>query len=137
MNLEPSEMFKALAVETRVKIIELLKSEGPLGAKKIAELVGITPAAVSQHLRILRQVGFVRSERNGYWIPHSIDEEALQNCRDVLTEICTCGCQGAGKFREKELSDSSLESLKKYQEEIENELRIVRGRIKEIDSKKR
>jgi ArsR family transcriptional regulator len=136
MNLEPSEMFKALAVETRVKIIELLKSEGPLGAKKIAELVGITPAAVSQHLRILRQVGFVRSERNGYWIPYSIDEEALQNCRDVLTEICTCGCQGAGKFREKELSDSSLESLKKYQEEIENELRIVRGRIKEIDSKK-
>ena len=137
MNLEPSEMFKALAVETRVKIIELLKSEGPLGAKKIAELVGITPAAVSQHLRILRQVGFVRSERNGYWIPYSIDEEALQNCRDVLAEICTCGCQGAGKFREKELSDSSLESLKKYQEEIENELRIVRGRIKEIDSKKR
>ena len=136
MNLEPSEMFKALAVETRVKIIELLKSEGPLGAKKIAELVGITPAAVSQHLRILRQVGFVRSERNGYWIPYSIDEEALQNCRDLLTEICTCGCQGAGKIREKELSDSSLESLKKYQEEIENELRIVRGRIKEIDSKK-
>ena len=45
MNLEPSEMFKALAVETRVKIIELLKSEGPLGAKKIAELVGVTPAA--------------------------------------------------------------------------------------------
>ncbi len=137
MNLEPSEMFKALAVETRVKIIELLKSEGPLGAKKIAELVGITPAAVSQHLRVLRQVGFVRSERNGYWIPYSIDEKALQNCRDVLTEICTCGCQGPGKFREKELSDSSLESLKKYQEEIENELRIVRGRIKEIDSKKR
>ncbi len=47
MNLEPSEMFKALAVETRVKIIELLKSEGPMGAKKIAERVGITPAAVS------------------------------------------------------------------------------------------
>ena len=43
MNLEPIEMFKALAVDTRVKIIELLKSDGPLGAKKIAELVGITP----------------------------------------------------------------------------------------------
>ncbi len=55
MNLEPIEMFKALAVETRVKIIELLKSEGPLGAKKIAELVGITPVAVSQHLKILKQ----------------------------------------------------------------------------------
>ena len=56
MQIEPSEMFKVLAVETRVKIIDLLKTEGPLGAKKISELLGITPAAVSQHLRILRQV---------------------------------------------------------------------------------
>jgi len=133
MNLEPIEMLKALAVETRVKIIELLKSEGPLGAKKIAELVGITPAAVSQHLKILKQAGFVRSERNGYWIPYSIDENALENCRDVLTEICTCGCKGTGKFREKELSDSSLGFLKKHERELKSELRNVRKRIKEVE----
>jgi DNA-binding transcriptional ArsR family regulator len=134
MNLEPAEMFKALAVETRVKIIELLKSEGPLGAKRIAELVGVTPAAVSQHLKILRQAGFVRSERNGYWIPYSIDEAALENCGEVLTEICTCGCQGSADFRAKELANSNLESLRKYESEIENELRIVRERIKELES---
>jgi DNA-binding transcriptional ArsR family regulator len=134
MNLEPSEMFKALAVETRVTIIELLKSEGPMGAKKIAELVGVTPAAVSQHLKILRQAGFVRSERNGYWIPYSIDEEALENCGEVLAEICTCGCQGTGNFKEKQQEDSSLESLMKYEREIKNELRIIRDRIKELES---
>ena len=135
MNLEPSEMFKALAVETRVKIIDLLKSEGPLGAKKISELLGVTPAAVSQHLKILKQAGFVRSERNGYWIPYAIDEEALNKCKEVLTEICTCGCQGIGNFREKELSGSSLEALKRYQQEIETELKTVRVRIKELESK--
>ncbi|MHB1336977.1 MAG: ArsR/SmtB family transcription factor [Candidatus Humimicrobiaceae bacterium] len=130
-------MFKVLAVETRVKIIELLKSKGPLGAKNIAELVGITPAAVSQHLKILRQAGLVRSERKGYWIPYSIDEEALEKCRQVLNEVCTCGCRGTGKFREKELSNSSLESLKKYEKELRNEFRIVRERIKEMKSEKR
>jgi len=135
VKLEPTEMFKALAVETRVKIIDLLKSEGPLGAKKISELLGVTPAAVSQHLKILKQAGFVRSERNGYWIPYSIDEEALNDCRDVLTEICTCGCQETGHFREKELNDSSLEALKKYKQEIETELKTVRVRIKELESK--
>ena len=135
MRLDPTEMFKALAVETRVKIIDLLKSEGPLGAKKISELLGVTPAAVSQHLKILKQAGFVRSERNGYWIPYSIDEETLNNCREVLTEICTCGCQGTGNFREKERSDSSLESLKKYKQEIETELETVLVRIKELESK--
>ncbi|NIN00657.1 MAG: metalloregulator ArsR/SmtB family transcription factor [candidate division Zixibacteria bacterium] len=130
-------MFKVLGVDTRVRIIELLKSRGPLGAKNIAELVGITPAAVSQHLRILRQSGLVRGERKGYWIPYSIDEQAMEDCRQVLNEVCTCGCQGTGKFREKELADSSLESLKKYEEELRNELRIVRERIREIESEKK
>ena len=135
MKLEPTEMFKALAVETRVKIIELLKSEGPLGAKKISELLGVTPAAVSQHLKILKQAGFVRSERNGYWIPYALDEETLSDCREVLTEICTCGCQGTGKFIEKELNASNLESLKNYKREIEAELETVLVRIKELESK--
>ncbi len=136
MNIEPSEMFKVLGVETRVKIIDLLKSQGPLGAKKIAEMVGVTAAAASQHLKILKQAGFVRSERNGYWIPYSIDEKAMENCRDVLTEICTCGCKGAGDFKEKELGDASLESLRQYEKEMEKELRVVKERIKEIEPKK-
>ena len=136
MNIEPSEMFKVLGVETRVKIIDLLKSQGPLGAKKIAEMVGVTTAAASQHLKILKQAGFVRSERNGYWIPYSIDEKALKNCRDVLTEICTCGCKGTGDFKEKELCDASLESLRQYEKEMEKELRVVKERIKEIEPKK-
>ena len=134
MKLEPSEMFKVLGVQTRVRILDLLKCKGPLGAKKIAELVGITPAAVSQHLKVLRQAGLVRSERKGYWIPYSIDEKSLENCRQVLNKVCTCGCGGTGKFREKDLSESSLESLKKYEKELRNELRMVRERIREADS---
>jgi ArsR family transcriptional regulator, arsenate/arsenite/antimonite-responsive transcriptional repressor len=137
MKLEPFEVLKALAVETRVKIIDLLKSKGPLGAKNIAEVIGITPAAVSQHLKILRQVGLVRSERKGYWIPYTINEEEMENCRQILNDICTCGCQGTGKFREKDLKDSSLESLKKYERELRNELRVVQERVKEIGSKKK
>ena len=135
--MQPSEMFKVLSVETRVKIIDLLKFNGPMGAKKIAELLAITPAAVSQHLKILRQAGLVRSERKGYWIPYSIDEAALENCGAVLSEVCTCGCQGTCRLKEKELSDSSLKTLRKYETELQNELGVVRARIKEIQSKKK
>src|SRR3989304_8672871 len=112
MKLEPSEMFKVLAVETRVKIIDLLKSKGPLGSKSIAGQLGITPAAVSQHLKILKQAGLVRNERKGYWIPYSIDEEALHNCRQILSEVCTCGCGGKGGFREKGMKNTCLKNLK-------------------------
>jgi len=137
MKLEASEIFKVLAVETRVKIIELLKSKGPLGSKNIAEIVGITPAAVSQHLKLLRQAGLVRNERRGYWIPYSIDEEALHNCQEILNEVCTCGCGGTGRFREKEMKNSSLEALKMYETELRNELRIVRERVRELRGTRR
>jgi DNA-binding transcriptional ArsR family regulator len=132
MKLEPSEMFKVLSVETRVKIIDLLKSRGPLGANSISAVLGITPAAVSQHLKILRQAGLVRNERKGYWIPYSIDEGALEDCAHILSEVCTCGCGGTGRFRERELSHSSVETLGTYEKELRNELRIVRERMKEL-----
>lgn len=132
MKLDPSEMFKVLGVETRIKIIELLKSKGPLGAKNIAEVFGITPAAVSQHLKVLRQAGLVRNERKGYWIPYSIDEEALENCRCILNEVCTCGCKGTGKFKEQELKNASLVSIMEYERKLERELQNVRERISKI-----
>jgi DNA-binding transcriptional ArsR family regulator len=136
MKIEPFEIFKVLSVDTRVKIIELLKSQGPLGAKDISAAIGITIAAVSQHLKILKQAGLVRSERKGYWIPYSIDENAMENCRQLLTEVCTCGCKGTGKFRESESERSNLESLKKYEEELRNELSIVQQRLNELESNK-
>ncbi|CAB5080631.1 hypothetical protein D3OALGA1CA_5266 [Olavius algarvensis associated proteobacterium Delta 3] len=131
--MEPAEVFKVLSVDTRIKIIELLKARGPMGAKDISADIGITTAAVSQHLKILKQAGLVRSERKGYWIPYSIDEEAMGNCRQLLTEVCTCGCKESGKFGECDPERSNLESLKKYEEELRNELRIVQERLKELE----
>jgi DNA-binding transcriptional ArsR family regulator len=135
MELEPFEMFKVLAVETRVKILELLKSQGPQGAKELARQTGITPAAASQHLKILKQSGLVRSERQGFWIPYAVNVEALEKYRRLLTEICTCGCQGKGNWKEQELEKTSLESLKRYEKDLQDELRTVRERIKEMKPK--
>ena len=134
MIIDPAEIFKVLSVETRVKIIELLKANGALGVKDISEKLGITPPAVSQHLKILKQAGLVRSERQGYWIPYSINEEAMEGCREILNEVCSCGCKGTGKFKEKELSKASLEALKKYEIELQKELSKVRGRVNEIEA---
>ena len=137
MKLMPAEIFKVLGLETRVRIIELLKSRGPLGVKDISGTLGMTPAAASQHLKILRQAGLVRSERKGYWIPYSIEEEALEKCRLILNEICTCGCKGTGKFKDKALSTKPLASLVGYEKELKNELRAVRERIKEVEDRKK
>lgn len=137
MESQPSEMFKVLGLETRLKIIGLLKSKGPLGAKNIAGILRITPSAVSQHLRLLRQVGLVRNERRGYWIPYSIDEQGLRNCCCVLNEVCTCGCHGTGGLKDQDLNAEGLASLKRYEEELERELQNVREKISELRSRKK
>ncbi len=136
MNLEPAEIFKVLSVETRVRIIEILKSRGTAGAKEISAELGITTAAVSQHLKILKHAGLVRSERQGYWIPYSIDEKAMENCRALLTEVCTCGCGGTGEFKDTDPKRSDLAALEKYEHELEGELAAVRQRMEELKTGK-
>jgi ArsR family transcriptional regulator len=135
MEWEISEMFKVLAVETRVKILEFLKTQGPLGAKEIARLSGISPAAASQHLKILKQAGLVRSERQGYWIPYAINPETMEKYRRLLSEVCTCGCRGSGQWREKERSDTPLETLEQYEQDLQNEMENIRQRIQELKPK--
>ena len=137
MKIEPSEMFKVLGVETRVKIIELLKAKGPLGVKSISSELGVTAPAVSQHLKILRQAGLVKNERKGYWIPYSIDEEALENCRCIVNEVCRCGCVGAESSKGQKMTKANLASLKKYEKELEKQLENVRKRISAIRVKKK
>lgn len=134
MELLPSEVFKAMSVETRVKIINILKTKGPLNVSTISEMLGITNSAVSQHLKILRHVGLVRSERDGFWIPYAINEEGMEKCRQILNKVCTCGCQETGNFREQDLNNASIADLRKYESELITELQTVRERISKIAS---
>jgi ArsR family transcriptional regulator len=137
MARECCDLFKALSVDTRLRIIELLKSKGPLGAKKISELIGVTPSAVSQHLRTLKHVGLVRSERKGYWIPYELDEEALEICRCELNEVCTCSCETEPAASEVRLDQRNLKSLEAYRQELEKRLEAVTKRIEEIKQQRR
>jgi len=88
---EAAELFKVLSVDKRIEIIELLK-EKSLSVNALAEALGVTQSAVSQHLRVLKATGLVSDERQGYWIYYSLNREALEICRQRLNRICTCGC---------------------------------------------
>jgi DNA-binding transcriptional ArsR family regulator len=90
---ESAELFKLLSVDKRIEIIELLKKE-PMSVNALAEALGITQSAVSQHLRVLKSAGFVKDERQGYWIYYSLNKDTLEKCRQRLNRICTCGCLG-------------------------------------------
>ncbi|MEW5721670.1 MAG: metalloregulator ArsR/SmtB family transcription factor [Thermodesulfobacteriota bacterium] len=71
-----ARIFKVLSVGTRVRMIELLKHRS-LCVNALARALEITPAAVSQHLRILRDADIVTPEKRGYFVHYRINEETL------------------------------------------------------------
>ena len=127
---EPTDVFKVLSVPNRMQIFTLLKHEGPLPVKEIAEAVGMTAPTVSQHLRILRTAGFVNSKRQGYWVPYAVDASALSHCRGMLARICGCrSCGGEAKHGSMDRIDSPLNrggQLLSELQRVETELEALR-----------
>lgn len=55
-------LLDALSDPTRLQVVELL-SEAPHRAGELAESLGVTPPAMSKHLRVLLRAGIVSDER--------------------------------------------------------------------------
>lgn len=130
-SFDASEIFKVLGVETRLKIIELLKNYGSMGAKKIAEECGLSISAISQHLRILKNSGIIESKRHGYHIPYFINEESMEKCRSILDNVCSCKC--SPHHHKNGLTNKSIHELKEIEKKLKNELERVKAMIKEIE----
>ena len=70
-------VLKAISDENRLKIINLLLvHDYCVGA--LAARLGISKAAVSQHLQVLRKSGLVKGEKRGYWTHYSVQRESLR-----------------------------------------------------------
>jgi DNA-binding transcriptional ArsR family regulator len=132
----PSEVFRILGVDTRLKIIELLKSRGPLGVTAIADELDVTPSAISQHLRVLRQAGLVDRERRGYWVPYWIDEEGLGSCCGMLLDVCTCDCGAPHHRGSRETPKAQIEALTEYKRALKRRIADVERRIDELRKRK-
>ncbi len=74
-------LCQALADPTRLEIIYLL-GEQPRPVKQLIEATGQRQAKISQHLAVLRQRGFVQTQRIGTEIHYSLaDKRILDACR--------------------------------------------------------
>ena len=58
------DMFVALADPTRRNILELLAASGELSATALYEHFPVSPQAVSQHLKVLREAHLVEMEKH-------------------------------------------------------------------------
>jgi DNA-binding transcriptional ArsR family regulator len=53
----------------------------------LANHLGISKPAVSQHLQILRKAGLVKGEKHGYWTHYVVDRDALAQVAAKLNSL--------------------------------------------------
>ncbi len=85
-----ARIFKVLSVDTRVRMILLLKDRS-LCVNALAQALGITPAAVSQHLRVLRDAEIVKAEKRGYFVHYTVNENTLGEWRKAANGLLRRG----------------------------------------------
>ena len=89
---EQAAIFSAFSDPTRLKLIMLLAHQNVPGAmcvNALAATLGVSQSAVSQHLRILKNIGLVSGERKGYRIHYAINRDAMKHCHDLISEVLT------------------------------------------------
>ena len=81
---EISKAFKALADETRVKIVlELIKND-ELCACELLELVYCQQSPLSHHMRLLVESGIVKARKDWKWTHYSINKERISEIGNIF-----------------------------------------------------
>lgn len=70
----------------RMKILYLLKDK-VMNVGELTQEMGIPQSSVSRHLRVLRERGLVRAEREGTTIWYALTESELATAIDILRRI--------------------------------------------------
>lgn len=80
---EKVKVFKAIGDETRLKILILLSTKN-ICAKGIAKHLEISEAAVSQHIKVLKEANLIIAYKNGYYVMYELNNEVLEESKNFI-----------------------------------------------------
>lgn len=84
-----ANVLKSLGDEKRLKIIKMLVSntDENFCVSDVAQQLGISQPAVSQHMRILRNIGILEENRRGFRVFYTINLDVLNEYKKSLDEL--------------------------------------------------
>ncbi len=106
--MEIIEVLKALADETRMRILNVLRKE-TLCVCDLEEILKLSQSNASRHLTKLRSCKLIISEKHAQWVYYRIDENMLQT-HTFVKELLEQELDKNLKFQ------IDLKRLKKYRE---------------------
>ncbi len=105
------KVLKALSDDSRMKIVTLLLAHSSCG-KGLARKIGISEAAISQHIGVLKDAGLLAGEKRGNRMHYCVKTDVLKevsSCLSILAdtipeEVCMtgkCSCENEKNKKEK------------------------------------
>ena len=85
-----AQFYKVLGDETRLRLIRLLAAQEPgraLCVGSLAKALDTSASNISQHLKVLKDLGLVISNRRGYKLHYFLDPEQFRNYDRLRTDI--------------------------------------------------
>jgi ArsR family transcriptional regulator, arsenate/arsenite/antimonite-responsive transcriptional repressor len=88
-------LLQAAADPTRLAILRQLSDCDEVCACDFTDCCGLSQPTVSHHLKVLRDAGWVTTERRGTWIWYSLRPEAVGRFRALTSSIGGGGARPA------------------------------------------
>jgi DNA-binding transcriptional ArsR family regulator len=79
--------LKALAHAARLEILQVLAERGTCICGEVVEVLPLAQSTVSQHLKVLKEAGFVRGDIDGPKSCYCLDLELITRFRDDLDDL--------------------------------------------------
>jgi len=93
--MSPTQFFKCLSDETRLRCITLMQKEGKLCVCELTTALELSQPKISRHLASLRQCGLLQDSREGQWVYYQINpklpEWTLPLLNNALLAVKTAG----------------------------------------------
>ena len=80
----PTDVLRSLADPTRRGIFEHLMRDGEQNVRALTDRAGISQAAVSKHLSVLKQAGLVHDRPEGRMVHYTADPRGLTPLTDWI-----------------------------------------------------
>ena len=94
------DLFQVLGDKTRRDIIKLLAKNGKMSASQISGKFNVSAPAVSQHLKVLQDFGFVDVEKKAQKRIYHFNPDPMHELRSWTREMMGLWDGRFGKFEE-------------------------------------
>ncbi len=81
------DRFAALAEPNRRRMIEIIATQGEIAATDISDQFDISPPAVSQHLKVLREAELVTMEKRAQQRIYSLNPQGVDEMWEWLSQM--------------------------------------------------